>query len=144
MQSPRTNNTARRLLTFTINELTAALMLVRDENNQGYHEDPAAFTLHELGGALTLISDQNEIFTAHKGHGSEELPSPATEECPACVFLRTPATIAIFVGQQLHQAASRQARTLVLSHRHLQQKAKLRRREGADLVTVVVQCTCRD
>ncbi|KAG1845356.1 hypothetical protein F4604DRAFT_1688770 [Suillus subluteus] len=111
MQSPRTNNTACRLLTFTINELTAALMLVRDENNQGYHEDRPAFTLRELGGALTLISDQNEIFTAHKGHGSEELPSPATKECP-----------------QLHQATLRQARTLVL-------KEKLRRREGADLVT---------
>ncbi|KAG2029921.1 hypothetical protein BDR03DRAFT_987446 [Suillus americanus] len=85
MQSPRTNNTACRLLTFTINELTAALMLVRDENNQGYHEDLPAFTLRKLGGALTLISDQNEIFTVHEGHGSEELPSPATEECPASI-----------------------------------------------------------
>ncbi|KAG1795423.1 uncharacterized protein HD556DRAFT_1442276 [Suillus plorans] len=93
MQSPRNDNTAYHRfpppLTFTVNELAAALGLIRDQSDQGYDDgDPPAFTLRELGGALTLISDQNAIFAAHDGHDSEELPSPQTEygACAACVF----------------------------------------------------------
>ncbi|KAG1833672.1 hypothetical protein DFJ58DRAFT_736001 [Suillus subalutaceus] len=47
--------------------------------------EPLTFTINELAAALQLIRDQDEIFQAHN-NSAAELPSPHTDRCPACVF----------------------------------------------------------
>ncbi|KAG2135322.1 hypothetical protein DEU56DRAFT_913427 [Suillus clintonianus] len=47
--------------------------------------EPLTFTINELAAALQLIRDQDEIFQAHN-NTTAELPSPHTNGCTACIF----------------------------------------------------------
>ncbi|KAG1847445.1 hypothetical protein C8R48DRAFT_779167 [Suillus tomentosus] len=55
-----------------------------------YHfaQSSLTFTLGELSAALQLIRDQNDIFNSHEDDGPEPIPSPCLEHgaCPACIL----------------------------------------------------------
>jgi hypothetical protein len=63
-------------LTFTINELAAALQLIRDQDGE-------LILILFLDTRDLLI--YTELFRAHE-NSTAEAPSPQTSGCPACIF----------------------------------------------------------